>query len=394
MADNEIIKKYLYVIETKVDTKSLESSLNKITVVYDNFFKNLDDILAGRSMELVLPKTRANGSGRLSDEEKKKREEEKARKKQEKLASKSQETEADRIRSYMKLFDKLDKEELAKQKKLDKENEKKKKTIEGYLKGFASGGGKGLLTKAGYVGIAVGIGMQVVQVLKAGFDMLENKAEQLSNSLIGPNSAFVDKNIRDYMIRYGVSSGTALGMQSVMNALGLDSSDMMKLTPGQANAYKELMQFYFDTFNELDKNKLNDINKSMQEYQLAMAKLDIKKQLLWQKFLVNNSERLGELFDAVSTFMGNLLDTLDALANSVFVKAFIDTITDLFELSNKSFEAVQRLTTGIGGYTTNVTNNINANFQTQVDGGNTEEVKSVLDNNNKTMISYFQTGMK
>lgn len=183
---------------------------------------------------------------------------------------------------------------------------------------------------------------------------LLDKASDVSNKFVTGESAFIDTEVRDYMMNFGVDNKTAQSIIAAEDALGVDASDYALLTEGQRKAFDRLMQHYQEGLESLDTAKLDEYNKMMQEYQMTMAEFEMDVKLAIIE-LMSNSEPLKDLMAQVQGFFKDITTLLSSdvaqFAFDSFV-AFLRTIIELVSLPVKL----------LGGGGSNTTNNTVNNY--------------------------------
>lgn len=183
-------------------------------------------------------------------------------------------------------------------------------------------------TVAGVAG-PIAIIIASVKVLYDMFKKLTDKATEFSNKMITASSAFVNKETRDLIGRFGVSSQTATGMSSVMNLMGISVDDMKRLTPGQMTLYSNLMNQWTQGMNSIDPRKMKLFNEVMQGFQSEMASAKLELQIQLYQMLVDLAPSLGYLFKSFISFFKSISDFITSPTIQQFI-SFFATILGLF----------------------------------------------------------------
>lgn len=245
--------------------------------------------------------------------------------------------------------------------------------------------------------------------IKIVYDLMKSiveSATEFSNKMITASSAFVNKDTRQLMATFGVSGQTATGLGSVMNVMGLSTSDLRYMTPGQLSLFSDLMQQWTDGMNSIDKDDLKTFQDVTQNFQKQMASTQIRFQIELYKMLVSIAPQLEDFFDAIISFLNMLIDLLNnpviktALQVIIEVVAWIiKIITALAQVVTFDFsgalETLQGNTSDVSNYTTtNLT--INAN-STNTFNGDTNSMYGLAtatqqNNNNMIMSTYNRNG--
>ena len=180
-----------------------------------------------------------------------------------------------------------------------------------------------------------------------------DKSTEVSNKFVSGSSAFVDTDVKNKMLSFGVDSMTAQSMLAAEGALGIDASDYATLTEGQRKAFDELMSYYQEGLSELNSEELEEYNKAMQEYQLSMAKFDMEIELAFMK-LFSNSDTLLELGDTVSEFFNSIVGLLSSDAAQFAFDTFVSFLNSIISIIGLPLKL---LGGAFGGNTTNNNHN-------------------------------------
>lgn len=249
----------------------------------------------------------------------------------------------------------------------------------------------------------------IVASLKIVYDLMKsitNAATEFSNKMITASSAFVDKDTRQLMATFGVSGQTATGLGAVMGTMGLATSDLRYMTPGQLSLFSQLMKQWTNGINSIDKESLAKFQEVTQTFQMQMASTQIRFQIELYKMLVSIAPQLEDFFNAIISFLNMLIDLLNnpviktALQVIIEVVAWIiKIITALAQVVTFDFsgalETLQGNTSDVSNYTTtNLT--INAN-STNTFNGDTNSMYGLATetqqtNSNIIMSTYNRNG--
>lgn len=227
-----------------------------------------------------------------------------------KIAEKLQKIENLRTKG-MKEALKVKKEQL----KLDKEQYKHDKFFADVAK------------KAEFGDFLTSIGVMVA-AFKVTYDIMQKMTEsatEFSNSLITAGSAFVNRNTRNTMARFGVSGQTATGMQSVMGLMGITAEDFAMMTPAQMQLYSRLMKQWQEGMNSINKTDMDKFQKTMQSMQSEMASAKLELQIQFYKMLVDLAPVIEDFYKSIIS----LIKSLGTLMNSPLVKGILSALSGL-----------------------------------------------------------------
>lgn len=182
-----------------------------------------------------------------------------------------------------------------------------------------------------------------------------NKTSEMSNKFVSGSSAFIDTDVRDYMLKYGVGNTQAQSIIAAEEALNIDASDYAILTEGQRKAFDDLMAHYQQGLDSLDPDKLDEYNTLMQDYQMTMAKFEMDVKLAMME-LLTNSEPLKDLMGTVKDFLGDVTDLLSSDTAQFVFDSFISFLRTVIEMLSLP---VKLLGGGGNKTTNNTTNNYN-----------------------------------
>ena len=191
---------------------------------------------------------------------------------------------------------------------------------------------------AGKVSIIVAA-MKLIYEIMSG---ISEQAQTFSNKMISGSSAFVDKNTRQLMATFGVSGQTATGLGSVMNLMGLSSSDLKLMTPGQMQLFGRLMTQWQTGMDSIDPQALDKFQTVMQGFQSEMASAKLQLQIELYKLLVDLAPEMEFFFNQII----NLVKSFAGFINSPFAKGFLGTLFDFVGLLIKCVAAIFQALSG------------------------------------------------
>lgn len=266
--------------------------------------------------------------------------------------------------------------------------------------------GKSFLNSVGQISGKAAIATASIKIIYDLMKSIVKSATEFSNKMITASSAFVNKDTRQLMATFGVSGQTATGLGSVMNVMGLSTSDLRYMTPGQLSLFSQLMKQWTNGINSIDKESLAKFQEVTQTFQMQMASTQIRFQIELYKMLVSIAPQLEDFFNAIISFLNMLVDLLNnpviktALQVIIEVVAWIiKIITALAQVVTFDFsgalETLQGNTSDVSNYTTtNLT--INAN-STNTFNGDTNSMYGLAtatqqNNNNMIMSTYNRNG--
>ena len=190
----------------------------------------------------------------------------------------------------------------------------------GNVAGMASSLGKA----SAYLGIAVAILSGIQKFVKSIYE----QTTSLSNKMISADSAFVDKSVRQVMATFGVGSSTATGISSVLDLMGISTSDMATMTGGQMQLFAQLMAQWNAGIASIDSGKIQAYNEYVQGFQKFMASEKLDLQIEFYKMLVDN----GELLNSFFTSFGSLISTFFDFLTSDLAESGLRTIIYAIDL--------------------------------------------------------------
>ena len=170
--------------------------------------------------------------------------------------------------------------------------------------------------------------MVIVSVLGTAletFKEITKSAKEFSNSMITAGSAFVNRDTRNLMARFGVSGQTATGMQSVMGLMGITPEDFRMMTPGQMQLYTRLMAQWQEGLNSISNTDMSKFQQTMQSMQSEMASAKLELQIEFYKLLVDMAPQIEEFYKSIIS----LIKGLGELLNSPLVKGILTTLSSL-----------------------------------------------------------------
>lgn len=161
-----------------------------------------------------------------------------------------------------------------------------------------------------------------VKIIKDLMTKIVNSAKEFSNSMITASSAFVNKDVRNIMASFGVSGTTATGISKTTQLMGISTSDLKLMTPGQMELFTRLMNTWTESINSIDKNKLDYYNQMIQNFQSDIAIEKMKLQIELQKMLID----IAPSFESMLNSFVALFRTLKNLMTSPLVKGALEVI--------------------------------------------------------------------
>lgn len=203
-------------------------------------------------------------------------------------------------------------------------------------------GGKSFLNSIGQISGKVAIATASIKVVYDLMQSIVKSATEFSNKMISASSAFVDKDTRQLMATFGVSGQTATGLGSVMETMGLSTSNLKTMTPGQMNLFSNLMQQWEDGMNSIDPQSLAQFQEVMQGFQSSMASTQIRFQIELNRLLVSIAPQLQDFFDAIISFLNMLIDLL----NNPIIKTALKIIIEVVAWIIKIITALSQVLTG------------------------------------------------
>lgn len=336
MPEKEIIKEFVYSVKTEVDTSSMQKALEQM----DSFIKSIKENVGQLSnIKLSYP------SPPKTPEE-----EEKIRVKQ---------------------------EEARKKRQKEKEQLRNRQAYGRVISRSISGGVGGALNALVTANLFVASIAMISKIILDVGNKIVASTENLSNQMITTQSSFVNKGTRDIMFKYGVGSSTAMGMQQTFGALGIDSSDLYRLTPGQIKEYQTLMKYWKDGLDSINKTNLNKFSNSAQEFQERIAKIKLDKQLLFMRILADHSDTIERFYDATAKFLEGLL-TVGDFFNNLWTELSPQETSSLVSVGETNSRNVN----------INVTSS--ANVSGTVDDNTLQTYKEVLEQNNKVIADSIK----
>lgn len=221
-------------------------------------------------------------------------------------------------------------EEIQKEKE-DKERKKREKEFQTSLRvtsGIINNSSKGFNTMMrgfGKFSATAAIVMALFTTSLEVFDQIADRAKDFSNSMITAGSAFVNRDTRQLMATFGVSGQQATGMQSVMDLMGINTSDFKMMTPAQMQLYTRLMAQWQAGMESIGQSDLQKFQETMQSMQSEMASAKLELQIELYRLLVSMAPEIKEFFSSIIS----LVKTLGELMNSPLVKTILSTLSNL-----------------------------------------------------------------
>lgn len=195
--------------------------------------------------------------------------------------------------------------------------------------------GAGMAKVSGIFTKVAGAGMALIGAFKKVFETsmeLANKAAKMSNQL-NVGGSFMDMGTRDVMSRYGVNAVQANAMQSALTQMGLNESDLGRLTSAQREAYDELINHFQEGIDRIDPRKLEEFYDTMDEFQMAQAKwkMDIQNAILK---LFAESDSFKKLTGSIQQFFELTVEFLESPVVQWFFDVFIEFLNGIMEFAN------------------------------------------------------------
>lgn len=222
-----------------------------------------------------------------------------------------------------KEIEKLSKEtekEEKKQNKEKKENDGSKNKQSNKLKNSANyiktlvDGGDAFNTSISAVAGSFAIALVAVKAIYEVMQSIVNEATEFSNSMITSSSAFVDSDTRSLMAQFGVSGSTATGLESVMDLMGVSTSDLQYMTSGQLELFSTLMDQWESGMSAIDSNDLETFQDVWQGFQSDMASAKLEMQIQLYQMLVDLAPILEYALDGIVDFVETMVDIITSPA--------------------------------------------------------------------------------
>lgn len=266
--------------------------------------------------------------------------------------------------------------------------------------------GKSFLNSVGQISGKAAIATASIKIVYDLMKSIVESATEFSNKMITASSAFVNKDTRQLMATFGVSGQTATGLGSVMNVMGLSTSDLRYMTPGQLSLFSQLMKQWTNGINSIDKESLAKFQEVTQTFQMQMASTQIRFQIELYKMLVSIAPQLEDFFNAIISFLNMLVDLLNNPVIKTALQVIIEVVAWIIKIItalaqvvtfdfNGALETLQGNTSDVSNYTTtNLT--INAN-STNTFNGDTNSMYGLATetqqtNSNIIMSTYNRNG--
>ena len=238
---------------------------------------------------------------------------------------------------------------------------------------------------------------------------LVNKAAEFSNKMITSSSAFIDKDVRNLMARFGVSGQTATGIQSVTGLMGISPEDLKLMTPGQMELFFILMSEWNEGMSSIDPKALDKYNEVLQNFQSEMASAKLQLQIQLYKMLIELTPALETAGNAIVSLFKSLGKILEHPAIKMGIKVLASALEALAEVvdiflsiigygwlwGGESSNIESTKSAGSANYTTNNVT-VNAQSTNQFMGSNSTmfDLATNVSQNNSQMIQqqYLKTG--
>lgn len=170
----------------------------------------------------------------------------------------------------------------------------------------------------------------VLAVIKLIYDTMKkiiNASTDFSNNMITASSAFVNKDTRSIMARFGVGSQTATGISKVTGLMGISAEDMPQMTTGQMKLFADLMKQWQAGMNSISKTDMKKFNDVWQGFQKSLASAKLEMQIELQKMLI---ELAPEIEDVLGSFV-NMVRSFTKFITSPVVKTLIKILSVVLE---------------------------------------------------------------
>lgn len=203
----------------------------------------------------------------------------------------------------------------------------------------------------GKVGAIAGIITTAITLATKLMKNIVSSAKEFSNSMITASSSFVDKNTRSIMGTFGVSGVQASGISKSLSVMGLSTSDLQTMTPGQLKLFMQLIKTWSSGINSIDKDKLTYYSEMMQEFQSDIAIEKIKMQVQLQKLLVENAPQIKSILNTLTRIVENFIEQLGKPATQRALSNFltlIDLIASLIEFVQNTINSIVNFFDDIG----------------------------------------------
>lgn len=258
---------------------------------------------------------------------------------------------------------------------------------------------------AGSITAALATFKAIYEIMQA----LVNKAAEFSNKMITASSAFINKDVRNLMARFGVSGQTATGIQSVTGLMGITPEDLKLMTPGQMELFSRLMSEWNAGMASIDPAAMDKYNQVLQNFQSEMASAKLELQIQLYKFLVDLApeiEQAGNALVSMLKSLGKILEFpplkwgikvlaagLEALADAI--EALLAIIGYGWLWGGESSDVESSKSASNTSYTTNNVT-VNAQSTNQFMGSNStmfDLATNVAENNSQIIQQqYLKTG--
>ena len=185
-------------------------------------------------------------------------------------------------------------------------------------------------------------------------------ATRYSNEYFTSSSIFMKgsaSKTRDTMLKYGIDTTSAIGLNTAMSQMGISESDFGYLTNAQQETLMKLMNLYKEGMSNIDPEKMERYNDAVNKYQLMQAEFSIKIKTAITELLAN-SDALPELLDNAGQLISHIVDILSSPTTQWVFDTFISFLNNFFMMLEKMTGWLANITGGSGGTTNNNTTNI------------------------------------
>ena len=251
----------------------------------------------------------------------------------------------------------------------------------------------------------------IVTAFKTIYDIMNTivtKASDFSNKMITASSAFINKDVRNLMARFGVSGQTATGIQAVTGLMGISVGDLKLMTPRQMELFSKLMSEWNKGMSSINPSAMEKYNKVLQNFQSEMASAKLELQIQLYKMLVSITPELEQAGNAIISLFKSLTKILQHPALKYSIKILSTALESLGDAIESLFAIIgygwlwggdddvenSKASTSTNYTTNNVT--VNAQSQNQFMGSNStmfDLATNVAQNNSQiAQQQYLRTG--
>lgn len=213
----------------------------------------------------------------------------------------------------------------------------------------------------------------LLDTTKDSLKLIYDMATNVSNQFVGMKSLFVDEDVRNIMAITGVGTVEAQAIRTAEDLTGISIQDLPYATPEQQKMFKDFIDTYTTGINQLDPGKLEEFNKTTQEFQRTIAESKLKLQLAFMKVIIATGPQLESLFSSITETIENFGDLVDSEAFQTGAKLFVATIEGIVDIISAPINIAGSIadffnketveTGGVVNTNTNITINSNASFQ-------------------------------